>query len=211
MTTFHGEDVSCSACYNAFSNELEIVLTVKEAAGYFVPAQLWRVIWHRKVVLVLWCLHTTACKGINVHGNTWWMCWISRSVSNQITQTISVPIVPNKLSFTFAMLGQHASPSDVPFFADSGHICTNDIKLKASISLYWSSGEYKLLGIKSDAVVTMFVQNTAFVFSSKGACNQKFKHLGVMGFLCKNDHLKFFSVDMFTAMLFCVCEWKAQK
>lgn len=44
MKTFHGEDISCNACYNAFSNELQIVLTVKEAAGCLVPAQLWRVI-----------------------------------------------------------------------------------------------------------------------------------------------------------------------
>lgn len=74
--TFHGENISCNARYNAFSNELQIVIPVESAAGYLVPAQVWRVIFnkseHRKFVLVLLqYLCTAACKAINVKGNTW--------------------------------------------------------------------------------------------------------------------------------------------
>lgn len=74
--TFHGENISCNACYHAFSNELQMVLPVESAAGYLVSAQVWRVIFnkseHRKFVLVLLqYLCTAACKAVNVKGNTW--------------------------------------------------------------------------------------------------------------------------------------------
>lgn len=96
--------------------------------------------------------------------------------------------VHNELSFAVPVLGQHASPHTCPVLCWLGPPVNQWHKAESiclSLLILW--GIQTPWNKMFSTVVTNLVWNAAFLFSSNHAWNQKCKHLGVMGFLCKND------------------------